>query len=136
MAHRRFCHFCLQPYQGGGDHSNCTQVCPSRRGYRRGYVTDELVHGHMMQWVHPRSQLISQAQAILMLNDQTAAGDIQALRDQVAELENRIHLLEQWRHEMRTILRRLQIYRQAGHDPNQRINSSQPESEPPGAHDE
>ena len=112
------------------------EVCPSRHGHGRGHVTDELVRGHMMQWVHPRSQLIIQAQAILMLNDQTAANNIQALRNQVARLEIRIHLLEQWRHEMRTILQRLQIYRQVGHDPNQRRNSSQPESEPPGAHDE
>ena len=107
MAHRRFCHFCLQPYEGRGDRSNCTQVCPSRRGHRRGYVTDELVRGHMMQWVHPRSQLIIQAQAILMLNDQTAANNIQALRNQVAELENRIRWLEQRRHEVRTMLLRL-----------------------------
>ena len=56
-------------------------------------MTDELVHGHMMQWVHPRSQLISQAQAILMLNDQTAANNIQALRNQVARLEIRIHFV-------------------------------------------
>ena len=56
-------------------------------------------------------------------------------KEQVAELENRIRILEQWRHEMRTILLRLALNNAGGHDANQRSNSFQPESEP-AVHDE
>ena len=107
MPEQRFCDMCLQPYVGHGVRSNCTQVCPSRRGQRRGYVADELVRGHIVEGVHPRSRLIIEAQARLMLNAQPNAADIHALQDQVAELENRIRWLEQRRHEIRTILLRL-----------------------------
>ena len=63
MPEQRFCDMCLQPYVGRGVRSNCTQVCPSRRGQRRGYVADELVRGHIVEGVHPRSRLIIEAQA-------------------------------------------------------------------------
>ena len=135
MSHQRFCDMCLQPYVGRGDRSHCTQACPSRRGQGRGYVVDELVRGHIVEGVHPRSRLIIEAQARLMCNAQTNAADIQALQDQVAELENRIRILEQRRQEMRTILLRLAFYNAGGHDASQRSNSSQPESEP-AVHDE
>ena len=98
-------------------------------------MADELVRGHIVEGVHPRSRLTIEAQARLMWNAQTNAADIQALQDQVAELENRIRWLEQRRHEIRTILLRLAFYNAGGHDANQRSNSSQPESEP-AVHDE
>ena len=89
---------------GGGFRFNCTQACPFRRGLRRGYVAEQLVRGHIVDGVHPRSHLIMEAQARLMLNAQSNAADIQALQDQVAELQNRIRWLEQRRHEIRTMM--------------------------------
>ena len=135
MSGRRLCDMCLQPYVGRGDRSNCTDVCPARRGERRGYVVDELVRGHIVEGLHPRSRLIIEAHARLMYDAETNAADIEALRERVAELANRIRSLEQRRQEMDTILRRLAFYNAGVHDANQRGNSSQPESEP-AVHDD
>ena len=130
MAERRVCDMCSQPYLGRGDRSNCTQACPYRRGLGRGDVARELDRGHIVDGVHPRSRVIMEAQARLMMREGRNAADIQAVLDQVAELENRLRNLEQRRDEMRTILFRLAFFHAGGHDANQRGNPSQPESEP------
>ena len=57
--------------------------------------------------VTPRSWLIIEAQARLMLMGQASAAEIQALQAQVTELENRFRICEQRRQEMREILLRL-----------------------------
>ena len=62
MPEQRFCDMCLQPNAGRGVRSNCTQEWPSRRGQRRGDVADELVRGHIVEGVHPRSRLIIEAE--------------------------------------------------------------------------
>ena len=120
---------CLQPFVSRRDRSNCTQVCPSRRGQRRGDVVGELVRGRSVEGLHPRSPLIIQAQARLASNAQTSGSGALASRDEVTELENRIRLLEHQRDEMRTIILTLQIQGASGHDANQQNNSSWPESE-------
>ena len=132
MPEQRLCDMCMQPYVGRGNHSNCTCLCPSRRGHGRGLVARELIRGQTVQGLHPRSRLVTEAIERLMLNMETDEGDIEALEDQVTELENRIGILEQWRHQMRTtLLFNLALYNsRGGQDANQRRNSSQPESEP------
>ena len=135
MPAQRYCDFCLQPFMGHGDRSNCTLTCPSRRGQGRGEVVDELRLGHIPEGVHPRSRLVMEAQTHLMLNAQSNEATIQDLQDQVVALQNRLRWHEQRRDELRTLLLRLVTYRAGGHDANQRSISFQPESEP-AVHDE
>ena len=107
-----------------------TQECPSRRGKRRGYVADELRRGHIDRGVHPRSRLILEARAHLLMSDELVAAEIQALQAQVTELENRLRSREQRREENRERLRRLTEYNADGNAASLRSDASQPEAEP------
>ena len=126
----RFCDMCLQCYARGGNFSMCTQECPSRRGLRRGGVTDDLVRGNIVSGLDPRGRLILEAQAPLMRMGQTCAIEIQGLQAQMAELENRIRICEQRRQEVRETLLRFTDYSIGNNIVNLRTNANQPETEP------
>ena len=130
MPTQRRCDMCLQTYSGQGIGSMCTQECPSRRGKRRGDVAEELRHGHIDRGVHPRSRLIYEARAHLLMSDELVAAEIQALQAQVTELENRLRSREQRREEMRETLRRITEYNTHGNAANLRSDASQPEAKP------
>ena len=130
MTERRVCDMCMQPYVGRGDRSNCTPLCPSRRGLGREFVENEIVVGRMVEVLHPQSRLVMDAIERLMQDIETNEEESEALEAQVTELQDRIVILEQRRHQMRNTLFRLALYNaRGGQDANQRRNSSQPESE-------
>ena len=130
MLPQRFCDMCMQPYVGRGVRSNCTRVCPSRQGARRGWVVDELVAGRIMDGLHPQSPLLNQARARLMLKENSTAADMAALNDQIMDLERRMEDLEEQQEQLRAIQDRLASYNTGSQPANHQRTSSQPESEP------
>ena len=97
--YQRYCDICLNPYTGRGVNSTCTLDCPSRRGLRRSQVVDELMLGHIDPGVHPRSRLLRKAQARLMMQGQLRAAEIQALQDQMTDLQFRLRVVDNRRRE-------------------------------------
>ena len=115
---------------GRGAGSLCQANCPSRRGLRRRDVVDDLVRGHIDPGVHPRSRLVAEAQARLTLRAQQDAAEVGDLQGLIAELEERLHVLEQRRADMVNRLTALMHYHANGYDPQHHRSPSQPESEP------
>ena len=132
MPDQRLCDMCLQPYLGRGSRADCSQLCPSRLGARRGYVVDELAAGRIVPGLHPQSPLILQARRRVMRRADSNNADLAVLREQILELVRRREDLEEEQALEAWILARLHQYRTRGHDANQRGTSSQPEPEPQG----
>ena len=95
-------------------------------------MENEIVVGRMVEVLHPQSRLVMDAIERLMQDIETNEEESEALEAQVTELQDRIVILEQRRHQMRTtLLFNLALYNsRGGQDANKRRNSSQPESEP------
>ena len=83
--------------------------------------------GHIDPGVHPRSRLLRKAQARLMMQGQLRAAEIQALQDQMTDLQFRLRVVDNRRREEIAALMALLEHGSAASTTSR---GDEPESEP------